>query len=55
MQAHGADELKQLGVDPYDNAAIDLIKARIQTAIADPAQPTPAVMDPAKPVPDVHA
>lgn len=45
VQAHGADTLKQLGVDPNSNAAVDAIKARIETAINDPAAPTPAVLD----------
>lgn len=52
VQQHGADTLKQLGVDPYSNIAVDAIKARIETAIADPMTPTPAVLDPVKaPVP----
>lgn len=51
VQVHGADTLKQLGVDPYSNVAIDAIKARIETAIADPATPTPAVLDPVTPPP----
>jgi hypothetical protein len=46
VQTHGADTLKQLGVDPNSNAAIDAIKARIETAIADPATPTPPVLNP---------
>jgi hypothetical protein len=45
-QAHGADAIKQLGLDPNSGAAIEAIKARIETAIADPAVPTPAVLDP---------
>jgi hypothetical protein len=44
-QAHGADAIKQLGLDPNSGAAIEAIKARIETAIADPAAPTPAVLD----------
>lgn len=46
VQNHGADTLKQLGVDPKSNLAVDAIKARIETAIADPATPTPAVLNP---------
>lgn len=46
VQTHGADTLKQLGVDPNSNAAIDAIKARIETAIADPATPTSASLNP---------
>lgn len=45
VQQHGAETLKQLGVDPYSNAAVDAIKARIETAIADPMTPTPKVLD----------
>lgn len=46
VQTHGADTLKQLGIDPNSNAAVDAIKARIETAIADPMTPTPPVLDP---------
>lgn len=46
VQAHGADTLKELGVDPNSNAAVDAIKARIETAINDPATPTPPILDP---------
>lgn len=45
-QAHGADTIKALGLDPQSGEAVEAIKARIQTAIADPAVPTPAVLDP---------
>lgn len=51
VQTHGADTLKQLGVDPNSNAAIDAIKARIETAIADPLTPTPKSLDPVAPAP----
>lgn len=47
VQAHGADTLKQLGIDPNSNAAVEAIKARIETAINDPASPTPPALDPA--------
>jgi len=50
-QNHGADAIKQLGLDPQSGAAIEAIKARIETAIADPTVPTPAVLDPAKTLP----
>ncbi len=46
VQEHGKDELKALGVDPSSNAAVDAIKARIETAITDPTVPTPAVLTP---------
>ncbi len=50
-QAHGKDAMKQLGLDPQSGAAVEAIKARIETAIADPAVPTPAVLDPSKAAP----
>lgn len=50
-QVHGADAIKQLGLDPQSGAAVEAIKARIETAIADPMAPTPAVLDPSKPTP----
>jgi hypothetical protein len=46
VQAHGADTLKQLGLDPTSPEAVAAIKARIETAINDPASPTPPVLDP---------
>lgn len=51
-QTHGADTIKALGLDPHSGAAVEAIKARIETAIADPFQPTPAVL---APVPDPTA
>lgn len=56
VQAHGAETLQQLGLDPNSNKAVDAIKARIETAIADPSQPTPAVLSPpAAPLPAAAA
>lgn len=49
VQAHGADSIKQLGLQPTEQAAVDAIKARIETAVADPTVPTPAVMDAPEP------
>lgn len=46
VQAHGADTLKQLGIDPASSSAVEAIKARIETAINDPATPTPPALDP---------
>ncbi len=40
VQQHGLDTLKALGVDPTSPQAIDAIKARITSAIIDPAVPT---------------
>jgi hypothetical protein len=50
-QTHGADAIKQLGLDPQSGAAVEAIKARIETAIADPATPTPSMLDPSPVVP----
>jgi 4-amino-4-deoxy-L-arabinose transferase-like glycosyltransferase len=47
-QAHGADTIKALGLDPQSGEAVQAIKARIETAIADPKAPTPAVLTPPK-------
>jgi hypothetical protein len=44
-QAHGADTLKVLGVDPNDPATVAALRARAERLIADPAVPTPAVLD----------
>ena len=44
-QAHGADTIKQLGLDPTSGIAVEAIKARIETAINDPTVATPAVLD----------
>jgi hydroxypyruvate isomerase len=43
-QIHGKDTIKALGLDPNSGEAVEAIKARIATAIADPATPTPAVL-----------
>lgn len=50
-QAHGSETMKALGLDPHSGAAVEAIKARIETAVADPASPTPAVMNPPAPLP----
>lgn len=42
--AHGADTIKALGLDPSSPLAAQAIQAHIETAIADPATPTPAVL-----------
>lgn len=49
-QAHGAETIKALGLDPNSGAAVEAIKARIETALADPTAPTPAILAPAQPV-----
>jgi hypothetical protein len=51
-QTHGADAIKTLGLDPKGETAVEAIKARIETAIADPTVPTPTILDPpTKPAP----
>lgn len=53
-QAHGAETIKALGLDPQSGVAVEAIKARIETAINDPTQATPAVLTaptPPAPVP----
>lgn len=47
VQAHGANTIKKLGLDPNSGAAVEAIKARIESAIADPNVATPAILDPA--------
>lgn len=46
VQAHGADTIKALGLDPHSGEAVEAIKARIETAINDPSVPTPPVLAP---------
>lgn len=45
-QEHAAETIKALGLDPHDGAAVEAIKARIETAITDPNTPTPVVISP---------
>jgi hypothetical protein len=45
-QAHGAETIKALGLDPQSGTTVEAIKARIETAINDPMTPTPAILDP---------
>jgi hypothetical protein len=49
VQAHGKETMAQLGLDPTSPEAVEAIKARIETAIADPAVATPPVLDPPAP------
>lgn len=39
-QRHAAETIKALGLDPQSGEAVEAIRARIETAIADPAAPT---------------
>lgn len=50
-QVHGADTIKALGLDPHSGKAVEVIRARIETAVADPTAPTPAAMNPPAPPP----
>lgn len=50
-QNHGADAIKQLGLDPNSGAAVEAIKARIATAVADPSVPTPPILNGSNPIP----
>ena len=43
-QDHAADTIKALGLDPKSGQAVEAIKARIATAIADPSAPTPPAL-----------
>lgn len=52
-QEHAADTIKALGLDPQSGAAVEAIKARIETALNDPATPTPAIITPDQGVPQV--
>ncbi len=45
VQNHGADTIKQLGLDPNSGAAVEAIRAHIETAIADPTVATPAAVN----------
>lgn len=47
VQSHAADTIKSLGLDPNSGQAVEAIRARIATAIADPAVPTDPAVTPA--------
>lgn len=49
VQAHGADTLKTLGVDPSDPKLQEVLRARAERLVADPAAVTPKVLDAAPP------
>lgn len=53
-QKHGADTIKALGLDPKSGDAVEAIKARIETALNDPATPTPAAVTPPEGIPTVN-
>lgn len=46
VQDHRAETIQALGLDPQSGAAVQAIKARIETAIADPTTPTPPAITP---------
>lgn len=45
-QTHGAGIIRSLGLDPQSGEAVEAIKARIETAIADPGSPTNPIVTP---------
>lgn len=45
-QDHAAETIKALGLDPKSGEAVQAIKARIETALNDPATPTPPAITP---------
>jgi hypothetical protein len=46
VRSHGADELKQLGINPNSNTLTEVVKARIAALAADPTVATPPVLNP---------
>jgi hypothetical protein len=44
-QEHGKETIEALGLDPTSGKAVEAIRARIETAIADPNTPTPGIPD----------
>ena len=45
-QAHAAETIKALGLDPNSGDAVEAIRARIETALNDPKTPTPPAITP---------
>lgn len=45
VNTHGAETLAAIGADPNGAKDQEALKARAETLIADPTQPTPAVLD----------
>lgn len=45
-QNHAQETIKALGLDPKSGDAVETIRARIETALNDPATPTPAAITP---------
>lgn len=48
VNTHGKDTLDAIGADPNGAKDQEALKARSETLIADPTQPTPAVLSTAK-------
>ena len=46
VQAHGAETIRALGLEPTSPRAVEAIKAQLATAISDPSVPTPKILDP---------
>lgn len=55
MQAHGADTFKKLGGDVMTDRAVEVIKARFETALVDPTVPTPPLITPPPVLPVIQA
>lgn len=51
VQRHAPDTIKALGLDPNSGEAVEVIKARIETALNDPRTPTPPAITPPEAMP----
>lgn len=54
VQSHGEKIIKATGLDPKDGEVVDAIRARVETALNDPATPTPAEITPKTGQPQVN-
>ena len=46
VQAHGAETVKKLGVDPQSPKLVEAVQAQLETAITNPAVPTATALSP---------
>lgn len=53
-QRHGPSTIKALGLDPQSGEAVEVIRARIETALNDPKKPTPVDITPPAGMPQVN-
>jgi len=53
VQAHGAETVKKLGVDPESPKLVEAVEAQLETAIANPAVPTAPALAPHPSHPEV--